>query len=88
MDVVDSVVTPAMNSALLQPYTEEEVQQALFHMHPFKSLGLDGMSLFFFQKYWCIVRKDVADAIISILTSGHLLKKMNYTKHSAHPKEK
>ena len=39
LDVVDRVVIPEMNSTLLQPYTEKEVRQALFHMHPSKSLG-------------------------------------------------
>ena len=32
LDVVDRVVTPEMNSTLLQPYTEEEVRQALFYV--------------------------------------------------------
>lgn len=87
LDVVDRVVTPKMNSTLLQPYTEEEVRQALFHMHPSKSPDPDGMFPFFFQKYWHIVGKDVADAVISILSSGRCLKKMNYTHIVLIPKK-
>ena len=44
-----------------------------------KSPGLDGMSFSFFQKFWHIVRSDVTTAILSILNSGCLLQKMNYT---------
>jgi len=51
LDKVDRVVTPDINLTLLQPYLPEEVQQALFQMHPSKSPGSDGMSPFFFQKY-------------------------------------
>ena len=76
---VDRVVTPEMNQSLLQPYTAEEVQRALFQMHPSKSLGPDGMSHFFFQKFWHIVGVDVTNAVLFILHSGHILCKMNYT---------
>ena len=48
-------------------------------MHLSKSPGLDGMSPFFFQKYWNIVERDVTEAILYILHSGHFLRKMNYT---------
>ena len=48
-------------------------------MHLSKSPGLDGMSPFFFQKYWNIVERDVTKAILYILHSGHFLRKMNYT---------
>ena len=79
LDKVDRVVTPDMNHTLQQPYCLEEIQQALFQMHPSKSLGPDGMSHFFFQKYWNIVSDDVIEAVLSVLASGHVLHKMNYT---------
>ena len=50
LDLVDRVVTLDMNNTLLQPYTPDEVKQALFQMHPSKSPGPDGMSPFFFSK--------------------------------------
>ena len=49
LDSMDKVVTPNMNSTLLQPYTPNEVKQALFQMHPSKSPGPDGISPLFFK---------------------------------------
>ena len=48
-------------------------------MHPSKSLDFNGMSPFFFQKYWSIVGLDVTLVILLVLNSGHILHKMNYT---------
>ena len=59
LEAVDKVMTQDMAHSLTQPYTEEEVRVAFFSMHPSKSPGPDGMSLFFFQKYWHIVGHDV-----------------------------
>ena len=68
-----------MNNTLLQQYMPDEVKRALFHMHPSKSPGPNGMSPFFFQKYWHRMGNDVTTAIFSVLNSGHMLHKMNYT---------
>ena len=48
-------------------------------MHPSKSLEPNGMSPFFFQKYWSIVGLDVTLVILLVLNSGHILHKMDYT---------
>ena len=75
LDAVDRHVTPDMKTR----YTSDEVRRALFHMHPSKSLEPNGMSPFFFKKYWNVVGSDVTEAILSVLNSGHMLRKMNYT---------
>ena len=72
---VESHVMPQMNESLTQRYTSKEIQTTLFQMHPSKSLGPDGMSPFFFQKYWHIVGTNVMNAVLSVLHFGHMLKK-------------
>ena len=67
---VDSVVTEEMARSLTCSYIEEEVRAALFQMHPSKSPGLDGMSPFFFQKFWHVVGHNVTAAVLSMLHSG------------------
>ena len=76
---MDRVVTEEMAQSLVQPYTEEEVRTTLFQMHPSKALGPDGMSPFFFQKFWHIVGHDVTSAVLSFLRSCRYLQKMNFT---------
>ncbi|XP_062102876.1 uncharacterized protein LOC133813856 [Humulus lupulus] len=61
-EVVSCVVptiTPSQNAMLLAPIEDDEVKSALFHMHPDKSPGPDGMSPGFYQKFWPIVGQDV-----------------------------
>ncbi|KAL0448460.1 UNVERIFIED_CONTAM: hypothetical protein Slati_1403100 [Sesamum latifolium] len=50
LDCLDYRVTPAMNEALLQPFTLEEIVHALKQMEPLKSPGPDDMSPVFYQK--------------------------------------
>ena len=76
---MDRVVTEEMAQSLVRPYTEEEVRTTLFQMHPSKALGPDGMSPFFFQKFWYIVGHDVTSAVLSFLRSCRYLQKMNFT---------
>ena len=76
-----------MNSTLMEPYTGGEVRRALFQMHPSKALGPDGMSSFFFQKFWSIVGHDVTSVILFALNSGRFLHKMNYTHIALVPKK-
>ena len=87
LEEVDQRVTDEMNDTLLEPYTGEEVRRALFQMHPSKAPGPDGVSPFFFQKIWNIIGYDVTRAILSVLNSGFLLIKMNYTHIVLVPKK-
>lgn len=44
-------ISEDQNAELLEPIADEEVKRALFNMRPDKTLGPDGMSLDFYQKY-------------------------------------
>ena len=79
LNLVDKVVTSDMNHTLLQPYTSDEEKKALFSMHPSKLPRPDGMSPFFFQKYWHIVGNNVIDAMLDFLESGHMVPGINST---------
>ena len=68
-----------MNQELNRPVMGEEVRKACFTMHPSKSSRLDGMSPFFFQKYWHIVGENVTEALPLVQNTGHILNKMNFT---------
>ena len=85
---VDRVVSEEINQQLLLPFTPEEVRVALFQMHPSKAPGSDGMSSFFFQKFWHIVGTSVSTAVLSVLNSGKLLRKVNLTHIALIPKKK
>ena len=63
-------------------------------MHPSKSSGPDRMSpflfffyYFFFQKYWYIVGGNVIESVLSVLNSGYVLNKMNFTHILLIPKK-
>ena len=87
IDSMDQMVTEGMAHSLTRPYTEEEVKTALFQMHLSKPPGPDGMSPFFFQKFWHIVGHDVTVVVLSVLHSGRYLRKMNYTHIVLIPKK-
>ena len=40
------------NMSLTRPFSKEELQEAIFSMHPAKSPGPDGLSHGFYQKNW------------------------------------
>ncbi len=88
LSAVESVVTMDANQNLLRPFLAEEVRAALFQMHPSKAPGPDGMSSFFYQKCWHIVGNSVSHAVLSVLNSGNILRKINLTHISLIPKKK
>ena len=85
--VVESVVNEDMNQQLLSPFTALEIRQAAFQMNPSKAPGPDGMSTFFFQKFWHSIGEDVITTILSVLNSGHMLQKINHSQIVLIPKK-
>ncbi|XP_060969635.1 uncharacterized protein LOC133036885 [Cannabis sativa] len=79
VDVTPSAITLDHNQQLLDRVTEEEVRRALFHMHPGKSPGPDGMTHGFFQKYWNVVKDDVVQQVRAFFDTAVLLDALNDT---------
>ena len=79
LGAVSPRVTPEMNNLLLQSYSAEEIRVAVFHMHPSKSPGPDGMTPLFYQRFWHVVGSDVVEAVRSFLQSGYLDKEICFT---------
>ena len=76
---VERCITPEMNKYLLEAFGVEEVRYAINQMHPTKSPGPNGMSLFFYQKYWEVVSPYVTKCVLQILNSGSLPCVLNET---------
>uniref|UniRef100_A0A803PA04 Reverse transcriptase domain-containing protein n=1 Tax=Cannabis sativa TaxID=3483 RepID=A0A803PA04_CANSA len=72
IDCLPSAVTDLVNPELCQPIEDKEVREAVFQMHPDKSLGPDGMTSAFFQKCWTIVGEEVVKNVRSFFESGLL----------------
>uniref|UniRef100_A0A5B7BN08 Reverse transcriptase domain-containing protein n=1 Tax=Davidia involucrata TaxID=16924 RepID=A0A5B7BN08_DAVIN len=84
---MSSSVTQTMNTSLLQEFRADEVQYALFQMHPTKAPGPDGMSTLFFQKFWDVVGGDITRMILDFLNKGvGSLESINYTYIALIPK--
>lgn len=63
-------VMVAMNQDLLLLFTNEEIKDTLFQMHPTKAPRPNGMSQSFYQKHWAVVGQDVCDGVRHVLNSG------------------
>ena len=48
---IPRTISSLMNTQLIKPVTELEIQQAIFSMFPNKAPGVDGMPPLFFQTY-------------------------------------
>ncbi|XP_057424692.1 uncharacterized protein LOC130718190 [Lotus japonicus] len=58
-DLVAERVSQSHLTVLGEPFTREEVEEALFQMHPTKALGLDGFPALFYQKHWDIIGDEI-----------------------------
>ena len=72
-------VTPYMNDILDKPFTEQEVETALFQMASGKAPGVDGFNAGFFQTHWELVKLGVVKAVLTFLNGGDLPEEVNKT---------
>ena len=83
---IPTMITEEMNTELSRYFTREEIVTALKQIHPTKSPGPDGMSAFFFQKYWDIVGSNVLNMALNVLNYGMSLDVINKTNIALIPK--
>ncbi|CAM8887236.1 unnamed protein product [Rhodiola kirilowii] len=88
LDGVSNRLSDSMRRSLVTPYTELEVQDALFQMCPTKSPGLDGFSAIFYQKNWAVVREAVTGSVLKMLNDGAQEEELNKTLITLVPKKK
>ncbi len=86
IDAVQPQITEEHNRFLLSPFTVEEVKNALFSMHPDKSLGPDDMNPAFYQKFWDVVGNDVAKFCLSAIADRKFPVGLNSTSIDLVPK--
>ncbi|KAH9755242.1 reverse transcriptase domain-containing protein [Citrus sinensis] len=79
-------VTREMGSFMDQPFTKEDVADALAQMCPTKAPGPDGLPAAFFQKHWGSVQQDVITTCLHVLNEGGNIAPLNHTYLALIPK--
>lgn len=77
--LINPVITPLENESLCSVPTEQEIWNVVRFIGPTKSLGPDGFSFLFYQKFWSIVKLDICSGSSIFFTSGFILKSLNHT---------
>ncbi|KAA3462946.1 non-ltr retroelement reverse transcriptase [Gossypium australe] len=67
LGIVEQRVSAEMNSVLLTPFLESEIQEVVKSMAPLKAPGIDGFPALFFQRYWDIFGSDVSSYCLVVL---------------------
>ncbi|XP_042950188.1 uncharacterized protein LOC122282297 [Carya illinoinensis] len=79
-------VNEEMESRLMEPFTPEEVTNAVFQMNPLGSPGPDGFPAQFYQQHWQVVGKGVCDFALKALNQEASLQEVNDTYITLIPK--
>jgi hypothetical protein len=62
-NLFETSISDAINDDLFKPFSDEEIDNALFQIGPLKAPGPDGLPARFFQRNWGILKDDVVSAI-------------------------
>ncbi|CAM8966334.1 unnamed protein product [Rhodiola kirilowii] len=79
-------VSEDMAATLNAPFSDLEVQDAIFQMYPIKAPSPDGFSAIFFQKSWRFVKEKVTYSVLEMLNSRKLEEGVNKTLITLIPK--
>ena len=58
-----------MNSALLAPYTAEDVHKALFDIGELKAPGPDGLHAIFYKRFWPMLEEDLIEEVLKAVNT-------------------
>ncbi|GKB83822.1 RNA-directed DNA polymerase, eukaryota, reverse transcriptase zinc-binding domain protein [Tanacetum coccineum] len=72
--------------SMIKEVSNDEIKKAMFDIADVKARGPDGYTICFFKKAWCVVEKDICQAIKDFFVNGKLLKEINSTLISLVPK--
>ncbi|GAU45240.1 hypothetical protein TSUD_291240 [Trifolium subterraneum] len=86
LNLIQRRVTEEDNIYLAAPITKDEIQQALFQMHPNKSPGPDGFNPAFYQRFWEQCGDDIFVAASNWLDRGYFPTSLNETNICLIPK--
>ncbi|KAK5770921.1 hypothetical protein PVK06_047081 [Gossypium arboreum] len=86
LDWVEPCISQQMNENLEKVFTYEEVCSTLKDMSPLKASEEDGLGAIFYQRFWHIVGRDVADFCIEMLQGRHDMAVINGTRIVLIPK--
>jgi hypothetical protein len=79
LNLIDSVITEDMNQKLAAPFSNAEIEDALFQMGPTKSPGPDGLPALFYQWHWPISKGVGCRTIRDFLEGRNCLEDFNDT---------
>ncbi|KAG7543957.1 Reverse transcriptase domain [Arabidopsis thaliana x Arabidopsis arenosa] len=80
------MISEDMNQQLTREISPEGVKRALFSLHPDKAPGPDGMTAFFYQKFWDLTGPDLIKLVQNFHSSGSFDDRLNETNICLIPK--
>ncbi|KAG7532416.1 Endonuclease/exonuclease/phosphatase superfamily [Arabidopsis thaliana x Arabidopsis arenosa] len=83
---VPVMISEDMNQKLSKEISTEEVRRALFSLNPDKTPGPDGMTAFFYQKFWDLTGPDLVKVVQEFHSSGSFDRRLNETNICLIPK--
>lgn len=87
-DCMPRKITQDQNDMLLALIEEKEVKKTLFHIHPDKSPGPNGMNPGFYQKFWTTTGGDIVKLVREFFDAGNLDNQLTHTNIALIPKKK